>query len=153
MTNTSWDQTLETLKQQFSVDICTIHVLIPEENQLHLIAYSKVLPEEFVNRILKLTVGKGIAGTVVATKKPIVTSNLLSDAPPSAKPASKTIGVQGMITVPIFDNQGEILGALGLGSYQERQFSEQEINEITEAGEKLADRLMAEKEHYQEKTQ
>lgn len=141
---TLWDSALQELKRQFSVDLGVIHLLNPKKNQLYLIAYSKGLSDKFLDGIREIAVGKGISGNVALTKKPIATHNLIEDAPPSAIPIARTIGVRGMVCVPIFDNQGAVAGTLGLGCYKERTFSEQEINDIIEAAKKLAAKLTME---------
>lgn len=139
--NNPWDETLENLRMKYSADLGTLHHLNFKNDRLNLLAYTKILPEQFVESIRDIELGKGLSGSTVVKRKPIVTANLIEDAPPNTRPAARTIGIRGMVSVPIFDKLGRIIGTLGLGCARERLFTEQEINDISIDCELLAEKM------------
>jgi 3-oxoacyl-[acyl-carrier protein] reductase len=138
MKNQIWDEVLNEAIQAVSADLGTLHRLNPDDEFLYLLAYTEgVFPEDVLGYIKKIPLGKGISGTTSASQKPISTSNLETNAPASAKPRAKELGVKGMVSVPIFSGDN-VVGSLGIGCFAEREFTAEEIDQLIEIGRQMA---------------
>jgi putative methionine-R-sulfoxide reductase with GAF domain len=87
--------------------------------------------------IEKIPVGKGIAGLAVERKAPVDLCNLQTDQSGAARPGARQTGVKGSICVPLMAGE-TVLGALGIGTSQERQFREDETELLLAVGRILA---------------
>jgi signal transduction protein with GAF and PtsI domain len=134
------NKVIATITKQFSADVGMIHQLNPKENVLYIIAYTEGFPKEFIEKLHCIPVGKGIAGNTVASKKPIVFSDIVANTSQVIRPGAKVIGIHGMISVPIFSGD-DIVGTLGVGFIKKYQASEEEINKLIAIGKGLADQV------------
>ncbi|STX27980.1 Signal transduction protein containing GAF and PtsI domains [Legionella beliardensis] len=134
----SFNTVLATIVSRFSADVGTIHKLDKKDNQLHLVAYTHGIPENIIEGVRKIPLGKGIAGTTAQEKKPTVIGDLVTDRTDYVIPIARTAGIQGMMCVPVFDKE-EVVGTISVGCVKERQFTEPEIDKLIEIGKELAD--------------
>ena len=118
--------------EHFRVDTGTFHELGPD-GLLHLKAWAGGIPDELLPIIRTIPVGKGIAGLAVERNEPVDLCNLQTDRSGAARPGAKQTGVRGSICVPLTAN-GRAVGALGIGTHEEREFSEGEIALLMEVG-------------------
>ena len=88
--------------------------------------------------IRTIPVGKGIAGLAVERKEPVNLCNLQNDASGSARPQARDTGVKGSICVPLMSGERAV-GALGIATIGEREFSEQDVELLLEVGRVLAE--------------
>jgi GAF domain-containing protein len=114
----------------------TIHRLAPD-GLLHLKAQAGNIPAELLPVIQKIPVGKGIAGLAVERKAPVDLCNLQTDNSGAARPGARRTGVRGSICVPLMAGERAV-GALGIGTAQERQFNEDETQLLLAVGRILA---------------
>jgi len=114
----------------------TIHRLAPD-GLLHLQAQAGNIPAELLPVIQKIPVGKGIAGLAVERKAPVDLCNLQTDNRGAARPGARRTGVKGSICVPIMAGE-QAVGALGIGTAQERQFNDDETQLLLAVGRILA---------------
>ena len=107
---------------------------------MHLRACAGSLPPPVMEAIRVVPVGKGIAGLAVERAEPVNLCNLQTDGSGAARPAARSTGVQGTICVPIMAG-GKAVGALGIGTYREHTFTEDEIALLLEAGRTMGRKL------------
>jgi len=130
---------LELTLQRFRADTGTLH-LLGSDGFLHLKSWAGGIPRELLPHIETIPVGKGIAGLAVERKEPVNLCNLQTDNSGAARPKARETGVKGSICVPLMAG-GEAMGALGVATHEEREFSEAEIALLAEAARLLAERL------------
>jgi GAF domain-containing protein len=122
--------------ERLGAETGTIHRLGPD-GFLHLEAKVGNFPAELLPFIEKIPVGKGIAGLAVERKAPVDLCNLQTDQSGAARPGARQTGVKGSICVPLMAGE-TVLGALGIGTSQERQFREDETELLLAVGRILA---------------
>jgi L-methionine (R)-S-oxide reductase len=128
----------ETLRQ-FNSETGTIHILDPQKQLLNLAAQIGLPPH--ISEVVKIIpVGKGIAGQVVAEKRPVTICNLQTDSSGIAKPNAKQTGVGGALCVPVRAGD-KIIGTLGIGTIREHEYSASETNSLQGIARKLGEFL------------
>ena len=130
-------QVLDLTLRHFRADTGTIHELGSDE-LLHLKAWSGSIPEHLLALIQTIPVGKGIAGLAVERKEPVNLCNLQSDASGAVRPQARDTGVKGSVGVPVMSGERAV-GALGIATIEEREFSEQDVELLLEVGRVLAE--------------
>jgi GAF domain-containing protein len=129
-------EVLRLTAERLGAETGTIHRLRPD-GFLHLEAKVGNFPAELLPFIEKIPVGKGIAGLAVERKAPVDLCNLQTDQSGAARPGARQTGVKGSICVPLMAGE-TALGALGIGTTQERQFREDETELLLAVGRILA---------------
>jgi L-methionine (R)-S-oxide reductase len=122
----------------FGCDSGAIH-LLGEDGMLHLKANGPGMPDFVLEKIRTIPVGKGMAGLCVERNASVDSCNIQTDTTGDVQAGAKETGLQGSIVVPIRDTlYGPAKGALGIGTRNERTFTESEINELLECAMILA---------------
>jgi L-methionine (R)-S-oxide reductase len=117
-------------------DTGTLHSL-GSDGLLHLRAWAGGIPEPLLDIIRIIPVGKGIAGLAVERKQPVDLCNLQTDNSGQARPRAKETGLKGSICVPLM--AGDVaVGALGVATVREREFTEEETDLLLAIGRILA---------------
>jgi len=129
------DMTLAHLR----VETGTVHQL-GSDGSLHLKAWAGGIPEPLLDVIRTIPVGKGIAGLAVERKKPVNLCNLQTDQSGDVRPRARETGAQGSICVPMMTDEDRPVGALGIATQQERDFTDDEIEVLMQVGRLLASR-------------
>jgi len=116
------------------VDADTAAVLLVDEGGSHLVARAACGLEEEVRQGVRIPVGEGFAGTIAASKRPVV----LDRVGPSTvtNPILWEKGIQVMLGVPLLD-AGNVIGVLHVGRVSDRPFGEADV-ELLEV---VADRV------------
>ncbi len=130
-------QVLDLTLRHFRADTGTIHEL-GSDDLLHLKAWAGSIPEHLLTVIQTIPVGKGIAGLAVERKEPVNLCNLQSDASGVVRPQARDTGVKGSVCVPVMSGEHAV-GALGIATIEEREFSEQDVELLLEVGRVLAE--------------
>ena len=117
-------------------DTGTIHEL-GLDGLLHLKAWAGGIPEPLLDVIRTIAVGKGIAGLAVERKEPVNLCNLQTDQSGDVRPRARETGAQGSICVPMMAGD-KAVGALGIATQQERDFTDEEIELLMQVGRVLA---------------
>jgi L-methionine (R)-S-oxide reductase len=125
---------------ELDADTGTLHGLGPD-GLLHLEAWAGAIPEPLLEIIRTIPVGKGIAGLAVERKQPVDLCNLQTDDSGQARPRAKETGVKGSICVPLLNGE-EAVGALGVATIREREFSREETDLLLSVGRILAEGRM-----------
>ncbi len=125
--------------EHFQAETGTIHVL-EGDGVLHLKAVIGNVPPPVLEAVRVVPVGKGLAGLAVERAEPVTVCNLQTDTSGQAKPGARATGVRGSICVPMMV-AGRAVGALGIGTYRERTFSEEEVALLLETGRHMGRKL------------
>ena len=123
--------------EHFRADTGTIHEL-GSDGVLHLTAWTEGIPDHLLPLIRDIPVGKGIAGLAVERKAPVDLCNLQTDDSGRARPKARETGVKGSVCVPMMAGDRAV-GALGIGTLEEREFREDEIELLMALGRLLAE--------------
>jgi GAF domain-containing protein len=133
------DEMLRLTLQHFHAETGTIHVL-GADGLLHLRASAGSLPPPVMEAIRTIPVGKGIAGQAVALARPVSICNIQTDSGDIARPGARQTGVQASLCVPLLIGE-KAVGALGIGTAQQRDFTADEANRLLEAGRTIGQTL------------
>ena len=123
-------QILHLVLTKFHSETGTIHRLDRENQSLYLMAQVG-LPPHVIEVIKTIPVGKGIAGQVIATGKPVTICNLQTDTSGVAKPGARQSGVGGALCVPLPDGD-KIAGTIGIGTVRQHEYTPDEIRALEE---------------------
>ena len=132
-----YQESLEAIVAEFAADSGTIHTL-GAPGMLHLRAATRNIPEAVLNVVREVPVGKGMAGLCVERAAPVDACNIQTDTSGDVRPGARATGLQGAIVVPMLDEKGAAMGALGVANFRERTFTEEEIARLVEHGRRLA---------------
>ena len=113
---------LDRVRTLLGADIAGIQLLDQDAQQL--VTAAAIGVEDEVRQAYRVDVGTGFAGRVAATKAPLVLDTV--DSTTVASPILRATGVTSLVGVPMFA-AGELVGVLHLGTFQPRQFSEQDL--------------------------
>jgi L-methionine (R)-S-oxide reductase len=120
----------------FRAQIGTIHTL-EADGMLHLRAHTPGIPEPVLAASRLIPVGKGIAGLAVERKEPVNMCNLQTDKSGDARPGAKATGAGGALCVPMLAGD-QAVGALGIATVAERDFTAEETELLLQVGRVLA---------------
>ena len=135
------DQVLQVVLAKFNSETGTMHKLHEPTQWLRLVAQVG-LPPQLLDMVKVIPVGKGIAGQVIATGKPVTMCNLQTDTSGVAKPGAKQTGVGGALCVPIRDGD-KIVGTLGIGTRREHEYTPEETRGLEDIARSLGAHLCA----------
>jgi L-methionine (R)-S-oxide reductase len=130
---------LDHVVHSFAAATGTIHIL-DSEGLLHLAA-SSGLAEGILERIRTLPVGKGMAGMAVERRQAVTIYSVQTDLSATVRPGARATELHRALALPIFRGEA-VIGALGLGTAEERTFSESEIDALLEVGRAIAARFL-----------
>jgi L-methionine (R)-S-oxide reductase len=94
----------------FGCQAGTIHLL---KDQVLKLATHVNIPEQVVQIVSTVPIGKGIAGLAAERKEPITICNLQTDTSGQARPGAKATGMEGSLAVPMI-TEGQLRGVLGI---------------------------------------
>jgi GAF domain-containing protein len=129
-------EALADVMARIGADSGTVHWL-GSDGLLHLLAATPGLPDQVLDAIRVIPVGKGMAGLAVERREPVTTCNIQSDTSGDVRPGARATGLAGALVVPIFDGD-HVVGALGAANRTERSFSDDEVQFLLETGRRLA---------------
>jgi L-methionine (R)-S-oxide reductase len=108
----------------------TVH--IHENGGLRLAAAVNIPPP--VQQIVQwVPNGKGMAGLALQRREPVRTCNLQEDSSGNVKPGAKAVNAQAAIAIPVQNVDGEVLGVVGIAFQEEREFTNADLEELTQA--------------------
>ena len=128
---------LARILEHFHCDGGTIHML-GSDGILHLEAASMGMPELVLATIRDIPRGKGMAGLALERNESVETCNLQEEVGDDVRPGAKATGFGGSIAVPVRNEDGEAVGALGVATVAERTFTSEEHANLIACGEALA---------------
>src|SRR6266516_2643213 len=126
---------LPRIRDILSTDTCALLLLDEEHDEL--VARAAVGIEEEVERGIRIPLGKGFAGRVAATGRPVVLDDVAEAE--IVNPILGEKGIRSMLGVPLLV-RGRAIGVLHVGTLSPRKFS-QEDEELLQIAYEQADRL------------
>lgn len=109
-------------------------------NKIRLRATRAMNHEYFKHRFLNFD--KGVVGSVVKTKHPLIIENVVKEPRFKEKEMAKRLNLVSMIGVPLKIKNGEVIGAFNCFTTTARQFTEEEINVIANIADQAAETIM-----------
>ena len=127
------DELLERVRGVLGTQTCAVLLLDSSANEL--VARAAKGLEEEVERGVRIPVGKGFAGRVVASRKPIVLPDVAkADV---VNPLLREKGIKSMLGVPLVA-EGELLGVIHVGTLTPRDFTQQDVELLELVAERIA---------------
>ncbi|MFN2627286.1 MAG: GAF domain-containing protein [Gaiellaceae bacterium] len=120
-------------RETLAVDTCAI--LLLDETTNELVARAAVGIEEEVEQCVRIPVGRGFAGTVAATKKPVFLPDV--DHANVLNPLLRQKGIKSLLGVPLLV-EGRTLGVVHVGSLRPRTFTAEETQFLQLAADRAA---------------
>lgn len=117
------------------IEVDTAAALLLDEAGEYLVATAGHGLEEEVERHVQIPFGRGFAGRVAATRKPVVLENV--DLTNVLNPILIEKGIRSLMGVPMVV-EGELLGVLHVGTLTTRKFSEADIHLLQVAADRVA---------------
>lgn len=117
-------QVLSASIAHFHCQAGTIHRL--QDQVLKLAAHNNI-PEQVVQIVSTVQVGKGIAGLAAERQEPITICNLQTDTSGQARPGAKATGMEGSLAVPMITG-GELKGVIGIAKASAYDWSKEETD-------------------------
>lgn len=116
------DELLERVRDLLEVD--TVAVLLLDVHAQQLVATAAKGLEEEVRRGFRLAVGRGFAGRVAASRKPVTLHDIRTGD--VVNPALLEAGLRSLLGVPMLAG-GELVGVLHVGSRTAREFTDDDV--------------------------
>jgi signal transduction protein with GAF and PtsI domain len=130
------EQSLAAIVAHFHAQIGTIHT-VESDGMLHMRAHTPGIPDAVLSVTQIIPIGKGIAGLAVERKAPVNLCNLQQDKSGDARPGARATGAMGSVCVPMMSGE-EAIGALGIATMGERNFTDDEVSTLLDVGKLLA---------------
>ncbi|MEU1684944.1 GAF domain-containing SpoIIE family protein phosphatase [Micromonospora sp. NPDC005707] len=127
-----FDELLDRVRDLLRVDTAAILLLDVRAQQL--VATAARGLEEEVRQGFRVSIGRGFAGQVALTRRPVIVQTVTSDN--VVNPVLLEIGLQSLLGVPIMA-RGELVGVLHVGTLSPRQFNLEDVRLL----ELVADRV------------
>jgi serine phosphatase RsbU (regulator of sigma subunit)/anti-sigma regulatory factor (Ser/Thr protein kinase) len=127
------DELLARVVQILGVDTAAILLLDADENVL--VARAAKGLEEEVERGVRIPVGRGFAGQIAATRKPVAILNMAHAE--ILNPILREKGLHSLLGVPLLV-EGDVIGVLHVGTLSERAFDEEDTELLQRAGDRAA---------------
>lgn len=121
--------------EEFDCVAGTIH--LKEGDALTLAAHVG-MPEEVLERVERVPIGKGMAGLAAERVEPVQVCNLQTDDSGVAESGAKATGLEGTIAAPMLGPDGELEGVIGVGKAGEYEFSDEEAEALLDVGRRIA---------------
>jgi putative methionine-R-sulfoxide reductase with GAF domain len=127
------DELLDRVRDLLEVDTAAVLLLDPHARQLVATA-AKGLEEE-VRQGFRLAVGRGFAGRVAESGRPVIIADVTSAD--VVNPILLDIGVRSLLGVPVFA-AGEVIGVLHVGTLSPRVFTTDDVDMLQLAADRAS---------------
>jgi PAS domain S-box-containing protein len=117
-----------------NVDMAFIYLVDLSTKEAVLRAHRN-LPEDYLKRAGRIPYPKGITWKIIDSGKALNIKDIQKD--PYVGPAGRELGHHGVLGLPITID-GEVMGVIYFASYQERQFSNREVDLLSSIGNQIA---------------
>ena len=113
----------------------TVAVLLLEKEENELVASAAQGLEEEVELGVRIPVGRGFAGKIVATAKPIIIAEV--ENADLFNPLLREKGIKSLLGVPMMV-EGRPIGVLHVGTFKHTRFTEEEVRLLQSAADRIA---------------
>jgi len=127
------DVLLPRIREILRADTCA--VLLLDEGGHELVARAAVGIEEEVEQGVRIPVGRGFAGRVAASRRPVILDDV--DHADVVNPILREKGIKSMLGVPLLA-AGEVIGVLHVGTLTYRRFTADDTELLTLVSERVA---------------
>jgi signal transduction histidine kinase len=127
------DVLLPRIRTILATDTCA--VLLLDEERAELVAQAALGIEEEVEQGIRVPVGRGFAGRVVAEGRPVVLDDL--ERADVVNPLLRGKGLRSMLGVPLLV-AGRVIGVLHVGSLTQRRFTSEDTELLQLVAERVA---------------
>jgi signal transduction histidine kinase len=124
---------LQRVRDLLDADTCAALLLDPDRQEL--VARSAVGIEEEVEQGVRIPVGRGFAGRVAATGRPLILEDV--DHADIFNPILREKGIKSLLGVPLVVH-GDVIGVLHVGTLIPRRFTEDDIELLQLAADRVA---------------
>ncbi|MEP6742674.1 MAG: GAF domain-containing protein [bacterium] len=126
-------ESLKRIREVLHADTAVVLLLERQENEL--VARAAQGLEEEVELGVRIPVGRGFAGNVVATAKPIIISEV--ENADLFNPLLREKGIKSLLGVPMMI-EGRPIGVLHVGAFTHTDFTEDEVRLLQSAADRIA---------------
>ena len=127
------EESLKRIREVLHVDTVAILLLEREENEL--VAWAAQGLEEEVELGVRIPVGRGFAGNIVAKAKPIIISEV--ENADLFNPLLREKGIKSLLGVPMMI-EGRPMGVLHVGAFKHTKFREEQVRLLQSAADRIA---------------
>jgi len=131
-----FDELLDRVRDALNADTCAI--LLLDADRKELVARAAVGIEEEVERGVRIPMGRGFAGRVAATRRPVVLDDV--DHADVLNPILREKGIKSLLGAPLVA-RGKVLGVVHVGTLAERRFSPGDVELLELVAERVAQAL------------
>ena len=124
---------LPRIREILGADTCA--VLLLDEGGEELVARAAVGIEEEVEQGVRIPMGRGFAGRVAASRRPVILDDV--DHADVVNPILREKGIKSMLGVPLLAG-GEVTGVLHVGTLTYRSFTADDVELLTLVAERMA---------------
>lgn len=126
-------ESLKRIREVLHVDTVAVLLLEKEENEL--LAWAAQGLEEEVELGVRIPVGRGFAGKVVANAQPVIISEV--ENADLFNPLLREKGIKSLLGVPMLI-EGRPIGVLHVGTFKHTRFAEAEVRLLQSAADRIA---------------
>lgn len=126
-------ESLKRIREVLHVDTVAILLLEREENEL--VAWAAQGLEEEVELGVRIPVGRGFAGNIVAKTKPIIISEV--ENADLFNPLLREKGIKSLLGVPMMI-EGAPIGVLHVGAFKHTDFKDEQVRLLQSAADRIA---------------
>jgi signal transduction histidine kinase len=127
------DELLTRVRDALEADTCA--VLLLDESGTELVARAAKGLEEEVEQRVRVPIGRGFAGRVVADRKPVIIADL--NHAEVVNPILREKGLKSLLGVPLITH-GDVLGVLHVGTLRLRDFTPDDVELLQIVAERVA---------------
>jgi signal transduction protein with GAF and PtsI domain len=129
------DAILDKVLARFDCPLGTVHVM-GAGGDLELRTHRN-LPPPVIEKVMRVPIGKGMAGIAAERKEPVQVCNLQTDASGVVRPGAKLTQMEGSIACPMLAGD-RVVGVLGVAKPVPYEFSKAETELLMAVGKTLA---------------
>ncbi|MFB6228514.1 MAG: GAF domain-containing protein [Halobacteriales archaeon] len=122
---------------------CTSGTIHRADGDVLTLVAAEDIPEEVLDRVETVPIGKGMAGIAARRREPVATCDLQTDDGGVAKEGARVTGLKGTIAVPMVSENGVLEGVLGVGKPEAYEFPAEERAELLDVARDIAESSMA----------
>jgi GAF domain-containing protein len=121
---------------------CTSGTIHRADGDVLTLVAAEDIPEEVLDRVETVPIGKGMAGIAAKRREPVATCDLQTDDEGVAEEGARATGLKGTIAVPMLSSEGSLEGVLGVGKPETHKFPAEERAELLDVASEIGERSL-----------